>query len=231
MQKSSTPDMKPIVEKLRSFRDEGKKVFCTSSFQTQSIVLLHMLADCQLDLPVYFLNTGYHYPETLAHRRQVAELLGLQVTDLHPKVPKSLQKDAEGRPLHQSAPDLCCFLNKVQPLQEILMAYDIWVSGVRRIQTQYRRKMREFEETAFRAVRYHPLLDWTDEMVEAYISRYQLPRHPLASRELLSIGCEPCTRLDGSRLGDNRRARWFGMTKVECGLHTILRGKGSQPPR
>jgi len=202
-------------------------MFVTSSFQTHSLVLLHILSRTAADIPVFFLNTGYLFPETLAFRDQIAEAFALQVQDLHSAVPKTQQRDGAGRSLYASDPDFCCYLNKTQPMEVMLEKYDVWITGVRADQNDNRRTLTVEQQTPGRAIRFHPMLGWTERAIEAYISEYKLPRHPLEAEGYLSVGCEPCTRKIDLDLveQDPRMARWFGLQKTECGLHTDLVGK------
>ena len=169
------------------------------------------------------LNTGFLFPETLAYRDQVAEAFGIEVRQLRSATPKSQQRDARGRFLFASDPDFCCHLNKIQPLDPVLRDHDVWINGVRADQSDTRRGFSVEEPTPQGAVRFHPMLDWTAQRMVAYIREHDLPRHPLEDAGFLSIGCEPCTRrFDPELAADPRLARWFGLNKTECGLHTEL---------
>lgn len=195
-------------------------MFVTSSFQSQSIVLLHLVSQIQPQIPVYFIHTGYHFPETIVHKNKVASLLGLHVVDLKPLAPKSLQRSPEGNLLFTFDPDYCCYLNKIQPLERMLGIYDIWINGIRACQSTERSHFSVFEETRFKARRYHPLLHWSQNDIDAYILEHKLPLHPLETQGYKSIGCEPCTRMVEN--GTQRDGRWYGMKKTECGLHTSM---------
>jgi len=211
-----------IESRLVGYRQAGKTLFATSSFQTQSIPLLHLLSRIDRTIPVYFLNTGYHFPETLEFRDTVVQELELNLVQLQPLTPKSLQRDRNGVLYYASDPDQCCFMNKVQPLEPLLKCMDVWVSGIRAVQSAQRRRLRSEEPTPQGARRYHPLLQWTDPMIYRYAHRYQLPSHPLDACGYASVGCEPCTRRRVSEPG--RGGRWFGLAKTECGLHVDLVG-------
>lgn len=206
-----------IKNTLQRLKREGKDMFVTSSFQSQSNVLLHIISTTVPEVPVYFIDTGYHFPETIVHKNNIASLLRLKVIDLKPLVPKHLQRDAAGNLLFTFDPDYCCYLNKVQPVESLLSKYDIWINGIRADQSAFRNKLSEFEPTGGKTVRYHPLLNWTRKDIDAYLLRYNLPPHPLEASGYKSIGCEPCTR--PVQENDNRQGRWFGMNKTECGLH------------
>ena len=209
-----------MKERLREWEDEGKRIFVTSSFQTHSIPLLHMLDRTGVQVPIYFLDTGYLFPETLSYKDRIQELISLPIHPLRSEIPKHLQRDNEGALLFTSDPDRCCYLNKTLPLEPILASHDIWISGVRRDQNANRKRMKEEERTPNGVLRFHPLLDWTAKDIYAYIKQHELPRHPLENQGYLSIGCEPCTRKHD--LQSERDARWAGLNKTECGLHTEL---------
>lgn len=205
---------------VNGFRD--KKVFATSSFQTQSIPMLHMLSRIDKNIPIYFINTGYHFPETLRFRDEVRDLFGLRVIDLHPPTPKNHQRDNRGNLLFTSDPDYCCYLNKIQPLEAVLIEHDVWISGVRADQTANRKKLKVMEPGAFNTLRYHPMLHWTAKDIDRYIKEHDLPSHPLDSHGYASVGCMPCTRKIMPNSVSARDGRWSGLTKTECGLHTEL---------
>lgn len=210
-----------IQQKINQYQEEGKKLFTSSSFQSHSLVLLHILSRIDRSIPVYFINTGYHFADTITFVEQIAARLGMQVTDLKPRVPKNHQRDADGNLLFTSDPDFCCYLNKTQPMDTVLQEYDIWINGVRADQSAARSAMRVEQPAPHGVMRFHPMLDWTPSMIYAYLREHELPRHPLESQGYVSIGCEPCTkRLDPDM--QEREARWYGLNKTECGLNTDL---------
>ncbi|HEY9488597.1 MAG TPA: phosphoadenosine phosphosulfate reductase family protein, partial [Chryseosolibacter sp.] len=120
-----------IRDKIQAYRAEGKSIFTTSSFQSHSLVLLHILSRIDNKIPVYFINTGYHFPETVRFKDEITALFKIHTLDLKSDVPKYMQRDSEGKLLFTSDPDHCCYLNKTQPMDAILMAHDIWINGVR----------------------------------------------------------------------------------------------------
>jgi phosphoadenosine phosphosulfate reductase len=213
-----------IRKKLEGYKKNGAKLFLTSSFQTHSIPLLHIISQIDKSIPVYYLNTGYLFPETIAFKDKLKDLLGLEFRKLESAIPKSQQRDANGQLFFTSDPDYCCFLNKTQPMEPILKSFDVWINGIRADQNANRATMKEEEQTPQGALRYHPMLQWTSKDIYDYRKAFNLPSHPMEQKGYLSIGCEPCTRkmLDGN---NERNARWFGMNKVECGLHTDLISK------
>ena len=208
-----------IHERLCHYQDNGKSLFATSSFQTHSIPLLHMLSELDRGIPVYFLDTGFHFPETRIFRDRIGEQLKLNLLTIESPVPKIAQRDEHSAFLFTSDPDRCCYLNKVLPMEPILMKHDVWISGVRRDQTRHRKDLDSEEQGIHDTLRYHPLLDWTAKMIWEYRQAFDLPEHPLEAKGYLSIGCVPCTRKFQEQ-PDERVGRWAGMSKEECGIHT-----------
>lgn len=212
-----------IKEQIELYKSEGKKLFATSSFQTHSIPLLHIISQIDKSIPIYFNNTGFHFPETIYFKDKIAELLGLTILETKSIIPKSEQLNASGNLHYTSDPDYCCYLNKVQPLEPVLMQHDVWINGVRADQSATRKAMKVVQNAPFHTVRFHPMLDWDNKMIYQYIADHNLPGHPLESQGYLSVGCAPCTRK--YNFEEERDGRWFGMNKTECGLHTELINK------
>jgi len=213
-----------IKGQIESYKSQGKSLFTTSSFQSHSLVLAHMLSRIDKSIPVYFINTGYHFPETVQFRDYITDLFGLNTIDLRSDVPKFMQRDGEGRLLFTSDPDYCCHLNKTQPMDAILRSHDIWINGVRADQSAVRAAMKVEQPAPHGVIRFHPMLDWNSKMIWQYQKEFNLPKHPLEEKGYLSIGCEPCTRKFDPEMQE-RESRWFGMNKVECGLNTELVSK------
>lgn len=206
-------------EQIHAFKREGKKLFLSSSLQTHSLPLLHIIHQIDAQIPVYFLDTGYHFPETIAFKEQLKKEFGFNIQELQSPVDKINQRDTNGRLMYASEPDYCCYLNKVLPLEPVLKAHDVWISGVRSGQNAFRADLKTIEKGKYNTLRYHPMLCWTSKMIFEYRKKYDLPEHPLEAEGYFSIGCMPCTRkmdLDG----DPREMRWFGLNKTECGLQT-----------
>lgn len=213
-----------IKEQLNGYAGNGKRMFTSSSFQTHSLVMLHLISRIDKSIPVYFLNTGYLFPETVAFKDEVADKFGLRVIDVKPDTPKNLQRDSTGRLMYASDPDHCCYLNKTRPMEPILASHDVWINGVRADQSAVRKAMKVEQPAPFDTVRFHPMLDWSNREIFQYIREHDLPRHPLDAKGYTSIGCEPCTRKQDPEMQE-REARWYGLNKVECGLHTDLISK------
>ena len=210
-----------IERTINGYTKSGKKVFTTSSFQSHSIPLLHIISEIDNSIPIVFINTGYHFPETIQFRDDIAEKLRLNVVDLRSEVPRINQRGADGRLLFVSDPDQCCFVNKTQPMEKWLMKYDIWINGVRADQSMARKSMKVEQNAPHGVTRFHPMLDWNPKKIFDYRKAHNLPDHPLESKGYLSIGCEPCTRKIDPEMME-REARWFGLNKTDCGLHSEL---------
>ena len=215
-------DFNSLQQQIIAYQRASKKYFTTSSFQSHSLVLLHMLSRIDRDIPVVFINTGFHFPATISFRDKVMESFGLTtLIDLHSDTPKSFQKGREGRLLFASDPDYCCSVNKTEPLNNLFCSYDIWINGVRADQSAARKAMKVEQEAPNNSLRFHPMLDWNSKMIYEYQKEHDLPKHPLEEQGYMSIGCEPCTRRITADM-DEREVRWYGLNKTECGLHTDL---------
>ena len=204
------------------------KVAVSSSFQTESIVLLHMISEIDLAVKIFFLETGFHFQETLDFKKLVVKTFGLKnVVDLKadPKRREELMKQYQNEP-YKINPDLCCQINKVEPMQEALRGLDAWISGIRRSQSHMRKDIRIVEEYQGGLFKINPLANVTSGDIWWYIKEHKLPRHALFEKGYLSIGCWPCTK--PVQPGDDERSgRWAGKDKTECGLHTFIKPAAS----
>lgn len=206
------------------------RIAIATSFQSSGLVLLHMLRDIKPDIPVLFLDTGFHFPETMAFKDRIAELWKLKLVELR-GTHGSAEKQAEsyGPELYRRQPDLCCTINKVQPLQEALGEFDGWISGLRRDQSPLRAETPFIEAqmlpTGDEVLKIHPLAHWTGEDVKSYVGEHGIETHPLLELGYRSIGCWPCTRAISDAEAE-RAGRWDGFSKTECGIHSFGTGKG-----
>ena len=192
----------------------------TSSFQAEDVAVLHMVRAILPRVPVLFLETGYHFPETLAYRDQIAAEWDLNLINVLPEHTVAEQESEFGI-LYQSAPDRCCGLRKVEPLFRSLAPYDAWVTGLRRQQSKSRANL-QAEETftlpgGHRLSKLSPLAEWTTRDVWYYAEAHGIPLLPLYEKGYTSIGCAPCTSLPFDP-NDPRSGRWSGQ-KLECGIH------------
>lgn len=195
-------------------------VCVTSSFQAEDMVVLHLVRAFLPEVPVIFLETGYHFPETLAYRDRMTAAWGLNLINVLPEHTVAEQETAFGI-LHQTAPDQCCKLRKVGPLFRALEGYRVWVTGLRREQSKSRANL-QLEETfalpsGHSLHKLNPLAEWTTRDVWHYAEEHNIPLLPLYELGYSSIGCAPCTSLP-SDPNDPRSGRWKGQ-KLECGIH------------
>ena len=193
----------------------------SSSFQTQSMPLLHMATRIKHDLPIYFLDTGYHFWETLMFREQIAHEWMLNVVDLYRESRWDVFARQNVRNLPLDDPNLCCYIHKVLPMQKAMHDVLAWISGIRRDQTPERADAKILELQKNGLLKINPLLNWTKQDVQAYGKEHNLPSHPLFEKGYRSLGCSPCTVAIGAN-DDERAGRWVGRGKTECGLHTAL---------
>lgn len=188
-----------------------------SSFGAESAVMLALIADVDPDLPVIFLETGMHFPQTLDYKEELIERLGLtNVRNTPPAEDERLAEDPKNT-LWKTDPDACCALRKVRPLEPALDGFDAWITGRKRFHGGARMSLPVFEHAAGR-FKVNPLAGWTQEDVQAYFKRRELPRHPLTAQGYPSVGCWPCTK-PAEDPNDIRSGRWAGQDKSECGLH------------
>lgn len=199
-----------------------------SSFGADSAVLLHMVAQVDPTMPVYFLETGKHFPETLAYVEQLKQHLGLHnVHAIHPN-PADVKRFDPNGDLWETDPDSCCHIRKTEPLEPITEQYGGWVTGRKRYQTKERGVLPHFELTSDDRIKVNPLAYFSDADVAAYRVQHALPEHPLYNRGYKSIGCAPCTSAvaEGE---DPRAGRWRGLNKKECGIHYDFNGAIASP--
>ncbi len=186
-------------------------VLVTSSFGTTSAILLHIVSRVRPGHPIYFIDTRYHFEETIAYKNKLADRLDLNVVDLEPDPER--HAFTRKNQTWKKDPDFCCQINKVEPLNAIKEGHDAWISGLIGYESNYRRYFEIFED-AGDIYKFYPLVDWSDEQVNEYFELYGLPRHPLEQKGYQSIGCTHCTTK-----GCGRNGRWPGTGKTECGLH------------
>ena len=183
-------------------------------------VLPHVVSRFAPGVDVLFLDTGYHFSDTLVTRDIVAQDLPINLVDVTPELTVAEQDAKYGARLYERDPALCCQMRKVEPLARTLPAYEAWVTGVRREEapTRSNTPLVTWDEKNG-LVKINPLAAWTFDELQAYAVEHQVEVNSLLSDGFLSIGCEPCTRR--VEPGEDPRAgRWAGFTKTECGLHT-----------
>ncbi|HKY93132.1 MAG TPA: phosphoadenylyl-sulfate reductase [Nevskiaceae bacterium] len=200
-------------DRLRALYEDfdPAKVMITSSFAATSAYFLHIVSRIRPEQVIQFIDTGYHFPETLEYRKYLIELFDLKVEDVRAEDWK--HQFTENEQTYLKDPDFCCSINKVEPLEAIKPRFHVWVSSLMRWQTDHRAGLPIFEVRRG-LIKFNPMIDVTREERDAYIREHQLPFHPLVAKGYQSIGCTHCTVA-----GDGRSGRWLGKPKTECGLH------------
>jgi phosphoadenosine phosphosulfate reductase len=198
----------------------GGDACVTSSFQAEDVVVLHLVRQIAPEIPVLFLDTGYHFRETYEYRDRIATEWRLNLKNILPAKTVA-EQEAEFGILNQTAPDRCCALRKVGPLFAALEPYALWFTGLRRQQAKTRANLQSAESftlpTGKELLKLSPLADWHTRDVWHYAESHAIPLLSLYELGYSSIGCEPCTSLPVSS-DDPRSGRWGG-NKVECGIH------------
>ena len=218
---AAQPLMRAMIE--REFRG---RIATVSSFGAESAVILALIAEIDPATPVIFLDTGWHFSETLAYRDRLAGLLGL--TNLRSAEPAAADLRSEDRDnrLHAGDPDRCCHIRKVLPLERALAGHEAWITGRKRYHGGERSGLDVIEDVDGR-IKINPLAGWSQAEIAAEFRARKLPVHPLTARGYLSIGCAPCTSQAAANDGI-RSGRWIDSEKTECGIH---RAKWAQVER
>ncbi|MBI5915791.1 MAG: phosphoadenylyl-sulfate reductase [Bacteroidetes bacterium] len=186
-------------------------VLFTSSFGTNSVFLLYWVQEIRPSQPVHFIDTMYHFPETLAYKDDLIRRYHLNVVDVLPEPEQNARTREEQWWVDH--PRMCCSINKVVPLEAIKARHKVWISGLMSFQTESRSNLHVFERQGD-ILKFHPLIDLDEGELLYYFSLHNLPRHPLEEQGYGSIGCRHCTQK-----GEGREGRWKGQARTECGLH------------
>ncbi len=186
-------------------------IMLTSSFAATSAFLLKLISDINNKQEVFFIDTGYHFEDTLKYKATLEKQYNLNVTSI-----SAIKEEHEFTTKDETwkkNPDFCCSINKVQPLEKIKKDYKVWISGLMEWQSDHRATLDIFEERG-NILKFYPLLDVSKEERDAFIEEHNLPFHPLVAKGYHSIGCTHCTVP-----GEDRSGRWNNNPKTECGLH------------
>ena len=196
-----------------------------TSFQISGMVILHMMHKLFPDLPVYFIDTGYHFPETLEFRDKIMKEFNLNIHTVSSDLDHADFEKKYGKELFYTDPDTCCRINKIEPQQKVMTesGYHHWISGIRKDQSASRANHHVFMTDDKGNVRIHPLINWKWNDVWKYLHDNEVPYHTLYKFGYSSIGCMPnvCTAPGNFAQGE-RSGRWQNSTKTECGLHLKL---------
>ncbi|MBV8550651.1 MAG: phosphoadenylyl-sulfate reductase [Acidobacteriaceae bacterium] len=208
------------LETIETALRSGGKPCVTCSFQAEDMVVVRLVQRYIPDIPVLFLETGYHFAEIYAFRDEMAARYGLNLVNLIPQETVAQQESKFGL-LYQSQPDQCCKLRKVGPLFSALEQFDTWFTGLRRVQSPTRANLQPIDKfplpSGKNLLKVSPLADWTDKEVWTYSRQEQIPLVSLYDAGYTSIGCEPCTARPQDP-NNARSGRWAGR-KLECGIH------------
>jgi phosphoadenosine phosphosulfate reductase len=205
---------------LRTRLAAARNLCVTSSFQAEDMVVLHMVRQIEPRVPVIFLETGYHFPETIEYRDRMAAEWNLNLLNVEAEITVA-QQEAQFGILNQTAPDRCCAIRKVDPLFRALGGFQTWVTGLRRQQSKSRANLQTEEQFTLPGghtlAKLSPLAEWTTRDVWHYAGQHGIPLLSLYEQGYTSIGCAPCTSLPFDP-NDPRSGRWAGQ-KLECGIH------------
>jgi len=205
----------------------GNRAAIGTSFQGAGLVMMHLAKRSGIQFPVFTLDTGLLFQETLELKKRLEDFFEFKIEPLIPDLTVEQQEDAQGPELWKREPDLCCTIRKVLPLQSKLGDLDCWITGLRRQQSDTRAgigiiELYTLDQAGGRdIVKLNPMAGWTREAVWNYIKDFNIPYNPLHDKGYHSIGCRPCTHKTGDG-EDERAGRWIGFKKVECGIHTFL---------
>ncbi|KQY06253.1 phosphoadenosine phosphosulfate reductase [Mycobacterium sp. Root135] len=207
------------AEELLAWTDENFGGEYVVASNMQDAVLVAMAAKVRPGVDVLFLDTGYHFAETIGTRDAVEAVYGINVVNVTPERSVAEQDELLGKDLFASDPAACCRMRKVEPLGKALKGYSAWVTGIRRVEAPTRANAPFISyDKAFGLVKINPIAAWSDDEMQAYIDANDILVNPLVFEGYPSIGCAPCTAkpVEGA---DPRSGRWAGQTKTECGLH------------
>jgi phosphoadenosine phosphosulfate reductase len=205
----------------------GTRAGIGTSFQGAGLVMIHHALKAGLKFPIFTLDTQLLFPETVELQKRLEDFFGVKIESVFPEQTPVEQAAEHGPELWNRAPDLCCTLRKVLPLQKKLEQLAVWITGLRRQQSETRQRTQILELYHFDVLRDHyilklnPMANWSREAVWEYIRANKIPYNPLTDRGYRSIGCVPCTR-PTAQGEDERAGRWTGFDKAECGIHTFL---------
>lgn len=196
------------------------KFTMATAFGPEGMTIIHMLSEIAPETPIFNLETGYQFDETLQLRERVKQRYGMEVEFKYPETTVEQYEAANGGPVYASDPNRCCFDRKLKVLHNAARGYHAWASAIRRDQSPDRAKAAIVGwDRKFQLVKVSPLANWTKKDVWGLITQHDIPYNPLHDQGFMSIGCRPCTRATG--VGEDERAgRWSGFQKTECGLHS-----------
>ena len=198
-------------QRIKEIYNDFDDILLSSSFGTTAVYQLYLFHKAGVNQPVHFIDTTYHFKETLEYKKELTELFNLNVIDILPdKEQNEFSKLGE---LWRYDPDQCCQINKVEPFEQVRNQFEVWISGLMSWQSSHREKLNIFEEKKG-VIKFYPILDVSEAEALKVIKENNLPMHPLKPLGYESIGCKHCTLK-----GKKRKGRWAQTVKTECGLH------------
>ena len=228
---SESLEQKPLKDVLSwCWEMFGDRAAIGTSFQGSGLVIIDHARKAGLDFPIFTIDTGLLFPETTALKKRLEDLWTVDIESITPEQTLEEQAETMGSELWKTRPDTCCQMRKVLPLQSKLATLDVWITGVRRGQSEHRKNTGILELYEFDKLRSHyllklnPMVNWSRERGWQYLGEANIPYNELHDRGYRSIGCWPCTR-PVNEGQDERAGRWEGFEKTECGIHTFL-GQG-----
>lgn len=202
----------------------GDRVAISTAFGSSGVALMHLAAQVNPGARVFFIDTGFHFDETLAMIERVQARIAVDIQVIEPALTVAEQARQHGDALYVINPDRCCAIRKVEPTRRMLNGLDAWITGLRRDQGPSRADTPALDRRLIdgrTVVKVNPLVQWSRKDVWRHIFAHDLPYNSLHDRGYPSVGCAPCTR-PAVDPADERSGRWVGHGKTECGLHTSL---------
>ena len=207
---------------LWAYKSFGNRLGLMTACGYSGVVLMHLLSRLEVNIETYFIDTGFHFPETLELVRTVRSRLGIDLKVVTSPITRAALTKALGERPWETDPDLCCQYMKIEPLMRVIRDKDAWLSAVRRDQSPTRAEIDVVEVDERDVIKIYPLADWTSEQTWSHLRDHDLPYSPLHDNGYMSVGCLHCTR--PVRAGEHERAgRWASMSKAECGIHAFRR--------
>lgn len=209
-------DVSEII--LLSYEEFSEELAMTTAFGYSGIVLMNFIKDTVPQVPIYFIDTRLHFPETIDLMNRIRNEWKLNIQLLYPNFSEKELDTIIGKNAFRTNPDICCHYRKVIPLLKVLETKNAWLSAIRRDQFKTRANLDVIEIDGRGMIKINPMWDWSQEKVWFYIKKYELPYNPLHDKNFPSIGCVPCTAPVNDGEGE-REGRWKGLEKKECGIH------------
>ncbi len=203
---------------LRAKKEFGGSLAMTTAFGYTGIVLMHFVKDIIPDIPIYFIDTRFHFEETIKLAKKIKKEWNININTISSKYSEKELETILGKEPYKTNPDLCCKYRKVEPLLQTLKEKNAWLSSIRRDQSKTRADIEVIEVDGRGTIKINPLYNWTRDEIWMYIRKYDLPYNPLHDQYYPSIGCRPCTK-PVDKGGNERDGRWADIEKTECGIH------------